>query len=268
MSNEMPAVIRAFQLVNQDGVISAPRGKKIKEILFARIAIDYPFHSLSFRPRDNLDYIKKEFMWYLRGDPFDDSICQEASIWETIKQPDGCIFSNYGYYWFRRPNKDGRSGFEYVCETLLRDPDSRQAYIPMLGNEHIFNGNKDVVCTKGISFRIVKEPVEGQTDKIAEKLIMHVNMRSSDLAIGSSIDWPTFWWLHEMVSLRLRVPKGVFIFDTDSLHVYEKDWPYMYAVAGCNGQGFSRIEYPPIDDIDDLLMGTLQSDFGKWLRGK
>jgi len=252
---EFNSVIQAFSDVASWGEISKPRDLLIKEIPFYSITVNQPFHSFTFRPRDNLAYIKKEFMWYLKGDPYDNSICDEASIWKTIVQPDGRIFSNYGYYWFIRKDADGLTDFDRVVKTLIEDPDSRRAYIPMLGHEHMFADNKDVVCTKGITFRIVQG-----------ELIMHADMRSSDLAIGSSIDWPCFWWLHEMMSHELGVPKGQFIFSTDSLHVYENYWPYMNEVAACEGDGFLEVEYPPITDVHDLLSLTFKSDFGKWLK--
>ena len=245
----------AFTEVYLDGKVSAPRGKPVKEVLYYRQEIQYPFHNFDFRVRDNLAYIKIEFLWYLRGDPFDDSICKHAAIWKTIKQPNGRIFSNYGYYWFNRLNKDRHSGFGHAANLLLADPDTRQAYIPMLGNEHMFTGNMDVVCTKGIAFRIVNG-----------KLDMHAAMRSSDLAIGSSIDWPTFSFLHEMMAVQLNIERGRFIFSTDSLHVYEKDWEYMENVVNCDPYtSVRKYIIPPITSVEDLLDGTFKSPFGKWL---
>jgi len=251
-SNMIPAE-RAFRAVNAHGVTSAPRSLRIREVIGYQDRIEYPFHSFRFR-HDNLNYIKKEFLWYLKGDPYDQSICDHASIWPTIVQPDGRIFSNYGYYWFRRLNKDGVNGLGQVVWTLRNDPDSRQAYIPMLGKEHMFSGNKDVVCTKGILFRIVQD-----------KLIMIVNMRSSDLAIGASIDWPCFSWLHEMVAFELQVEKGDFYFNADSLHVYEKNFAYMRDVINCTKEDIAIIEPPRITSVSDLLLGTNKSEFGQWL---
>jgi len=75
-----------FNDVYMDGIMSSPRGLLVKEITNYSIDVDYPFHNLIGR-NDNLAYIKKEFLWYLKGDPYDDSICDEAAIWKAIKQP-------------------------------------------------------------------------------------------------------------------------------------------------------------------------------------
>jgi len=148
------------------------------------------------------------------------------------------------------------SGFEWVINCLTEDPDSRQAYIPMLDHNHLFVGNKDVVCTKGILFRIVED-----------KLDMTVSMRSSDLAIGSSIDLPCFSFLHEMVAYSLAKQMGKFHFHTDSLHVYERNFKLMETIyqlpyASC----LTKIITPPdIDDVSDLLNLEFVSEFGMWL---
>jgi len=244
-----------FNEVYTGGITSSPRGLLVREITNYYIGVDYPYHNFIGR-KDNLAYIKKEFLWYLKGEPYDGSICNEASIWKTIKQPDGRIFSNYGYYWFNRTNKDGLTGFEWVINCLTKDPDSRQAYIPMLDASHMFQSNKDVVCTKGILFRIVED-----------KLDMTVNMRSSDLAIGNSIDLPCFSFLHEMVAYSLAKQMGKFHFHTDSLHVYERNFKLMEDIvalphASCLTEIISQ---PDIDDVSDLLNLEFGSEFGMWL---
>lgn len=249
--NDMPAY-RAFMMLYESGHYSNPRDKGTMEVVGYTDKITYPFHSFNCR-HDNLDYIKKEFQWYLKADPFDDSICKHASTWETIIQPNGRIFSNYGYYWFAL-RTHSISSYNYIINTLKADPLSRQAYIPMLSYAHTFEGNKDVVCTKSIGFRI-----------LSDQLHMFVDMRSSDLAIGASIDWPCFNWLHDMVCCDLEIEKGDFIFKTDSLHIYEAQFDYATKVLESTMDDVTKIEYPAITDTKDLIECKFESEFGQWL---
>lgn len=234
------------------GRTSAPRGEKIRELDLYRAEIINPFSTYLGR-KYPIQYLKEEFKWYLNGDPYDDSICKHAKMWRKIQQPGGVIFSNYGYLWFRRRNRQGTTAFDWVVTTLLEDPDSRQAVIPMLGVEHIFEGNKDVVCTKAISFRII----DGE-------LNMNVEMRSSDAVFGVGTDLPCFSFLHQMVACKLHIPVGKFVFNADSLHIYEKHWNMVNDVR--NKTIFSQPLIPAITDADDLLDGDFDSDFGRWLQ--
>lgn len=193
-----------MRLIWEQGRESSPRGQKIKEINFFQGEIINPFSTYPSRKYD-MTYYLHEMDWYFRGDPYDLSICKYAKQWGKIVQDDGRIFSNYGYYWYA----DG--GLDWVVSTLRSDPDSRQAYIPMLSRDHLFEGNKDVVCTKGILFRIVDN-----------ELVMHVAMRSSDVVWGMGTDLLTFHTLHTQIADVLRVPLGKFIFSSDSIHVYER----------------------------------------------
>lgn len=243
------SALHAMEYMKLYGRANNARGQECREVLWYRQAIEYPFHSFKARPRDNLDYIKREFQWYLNADPYDDRICKYAKIWNTIKQPDNRIFSNYGHFWF-----GAQRGFEYVINTLKRDPQSRRAYLPMCSTEHTFLANKDMVCTKGITFRIVNAEVQ-----------MHVDMRSSDLFVGASIDWPCFTFLHEMVACTLSRPVGQFIFSADSLHVYDRNWHHVQAIIDDGEKGMYEIDYPEITDPYDLINQDYKTPFGQWL---
>lgn len=239
--------------IMEKGRESSPRGQKVKELDCFQGYIDNPWSTYKSRNYP-LSYAKREFQWYLNSDPFDDRICKHAKTWSKIQQDTGEIFSNYGYYWFNPEYIHGMSGIEWVIETLKQDPDSRQAYIPMNNVNHIFMGNKDVVCSKGPQFRIINGALHIQ-----------VSFRSSDAVYGLGTDLPTYWWLWEMVALGLNIPRGMMVFEANSLHIYEKHWGMVNRVIQDGYSFFEPVSYPEISDNEDLLSGRLESEFGKWL---
>ena len=230
------------------GRSSAPRGEVIKELNYFQGQILFPWSSYKARNYSS-DYFKREFLWYLNADPYDQRICKFAKMWEKISQKDGRIFSNYGYYWFGPQN-----GFQWVVDTLRADPDSRQAYIPMNSKEHAFKGNLDFVCTKGIQFRIINE-----------ELWIHVSMRSSDAIYGLGTDLPCFWTLWTMVAVELGMPLGRFIFSSDSVHVYEKHFKMVAKILEDGPFMLREIGYPVLASAQDLITGEFKSRFGRWL---
>lgn len=231
---------------------TAPRGLKTKEILNAQFVVDDPYMTFECR-KLSLKYMKAEALWYLSGDPYNDSILKFAKIWGQIRQDNGEFFSNYGQYWFGKQN-----GFKWVVDQLSRDEDSRQAVIPMLSKDHCFEGNKDVVCTSGVFFNIR----DG-------KLNMTVVMRSSDFILGYAYDLPMFTMLHQMVYFQLvnshypRLELGEYTHNSISLHVYEKHWVMLEKIA--NNEGRYEIDIPMADAPYDLISGAFRSKFGQWL---
>jgi len=251
-------VYEIWKEIMEHGRKSCPRDQKILELDCFQGEIDDPWSTYKAR-KYPLGYAKAEFQWYLGADPYDLRIIKHAKMWDKIKQSDGRIFSNYGYYWFNhRYFNHGKagpySGFEWIIELLNNDKDSRQAYLPMNNVDHLFLGNKDVVCSKGPQFRII----DGKLD-------IQVSFRSSDAVFGLGTDLPTYWWLWEMVAEQLSIPKGKMVFEANSLHIYEKHWAMVNKVIDEGMSSFTPIEYPPITSSLDLLSGSMKSDFGKWL---
>ena len=232
------------------GKMLSPRGQKTVELENAMFTVDYPFSSFTAR-NYSLTYTKKEMLWYLSADPFNEDILKAAPNWENFRQKDGRWLSNYGVMWFGEQN-----GFKWVVDSIKADYDTRQAIIPMISKNHLFEGNPDVVCTESISFRVR----EG-------RLNMSVNMRSNDGIWGTGNDLPCFWWLWEMVSVATGIPRGVYVHKADSFHVYEKHFIMLEDIVDAGMDDFYEIKYPPITDTEDLLSGKFESPFGKWLQG-
>jgi len=237
-------ILDIYRLVYNKGVESKPRDLKIKEINYFQGEITNPWSNHIHRNYP-INYLKREMCWYLKADKYDLSICEHAKAWEKLIQPDGSILSNYGQYWFP-------DGFNWVVSILRSDPDSRQAIIPMLSKDHIFYGNKDVVCTQGIHFLIRDS-----------KLDIVVTMRSSDIVFGLATDLPCFWILARMVANALGIPAGRFIFQATSLHVYERHFKMIEKVL--KYPNMYRIDCPEVDDAYDLINLKYESKFGRWL---
>ncbi len=261
---------KLYKKVMNEGELHRIRDRDTKEIFDCKFIVNYPFHSFKhLRPNDNdnLDYIKREFQWYLSASLKDHRILKHAKMWKHLVQPNDYIFSNYGFYWFGKfkipyaKEYEQHSLYEYIVNLLKKEPYTRRAYLPMCSHEHMFENNTDVLCTKGISFFYRDE-----------FLHMKVSMRSSDLALGATIDWPCFNWLHEMVCHDTSLDKGLFLMDVDSLHIYEDYFDRVNKLLSNNDKEFNYISYPKIDDTQCLLNYdeaknsiSRKSEFFTWL---
>jgi len=241
-------VYNILELIEQQGFETKPRDQKILEYVYFQGTISNPWSDYRARAYP-LDYYKREMQWYLHGDPKDRRILDHAKMWEKLVQSDGSIYSNYGYYWF-----GAQKGFRWCYRTLLKDPDSRQAYIPMNAAKHMVDGNPDMVCTKGIQFRIINN-----------MLHIHVSMRSSDAIFGLATDLPCFWTLWVMLGKALSVELGNFYFSADSVHIYERHFEMVQDILQNGPDDRDHVVTPAIDDIEDLMYERYESDFGKWL---
>lgn len=248
--------------------ICEPRGLKIKEIENYTFTIPPYVRFTNFASRKfKLDYVKREFLWYLNGDPKDHSIYAHASIWKDITNADGSIYSNYGQYIFGEQNQ-----FDDVVKTLTDDKDSRRASISILNVEHLKSVTKDVPCTYAINFRIRNN-----------FLNMSVRMRSMDAIFGFSNDIPCFSFIHEMMFLTLKeiypdLQYGNYHHCADSFHVYERHFEMLDKLSAHDA--YSLILCPQIHskkEVDYLRSKEFikneninlipsQFNFSKWLK--
>lgn len=253
-----------YKDILDDGKIVSPRGLKVMEVKNYEYMLPPYTRFANFESRKlSLDYIKTEFMWYLRGEPTDTSITHSAKIWERMVNPRGEIPSNYGQYIFKKEN--GTCQFDYVVEELTKDPDSRRASISILQKANVLSGNADLPCTYAINFSIREN-----------ELNMTVHMRSQDAILGLGNDVPTFSFIQEMVyeSLREVYPllnMGWYTHFVDSLHVYEKHFPMLVEIV--KWSKYEKIEIPKISGLEEVkyLRGLdytsipPEYEFTKWL---
>lgn len=244
-------VLDIWKTVVDKGVIRSSRNIETLDYCYFQGIIKNPWSTYVHRNYP-VDYAKKEFLWYLRANRTDTSILKHAKMWEKLVQPDGKIFSNYGYYWFNKSYLNGLSGCDWVIQSITSDKNTRQAYIPMNNAEHLFIGNKDVVCSKGPMFRVIDD-----------KLDINVSFRSSDAVYGIGTDLVMYWWLWELIAVKLNIPTGNFIFSADSIHIYMDK---LDMVLDCiNDPEFMDVNYPKITSYDDIIHMHFKSEFGKWL---
>ena len=209
-----------------NGVDIQPRGLNCREISDHQLVInpDYPF--MTFRARDyNVNYFKKEFLWKLTADKYNTSIQAHASMWKSVINPDQTYNSQYGQYFFG----PGHNIWDVVTE-LIRDPDSRQAYLPMLNVSHLAPEVVDKVCTIGLGFRIR-----------SNKLNLSCYMRSSDVIWGLATDIPTFLCLYRLVKALLpsHIENGIINITAMSSHVYARHYEMV-------GKILTHPEYDPV----------------------
>lgn len=217
-ANNVDTFLRMYKLVLNTREIES-RGSKSRNVSNMAVILDpaHPVITNFVHRKMNLAYARREWLWYLGADRMDDSICQHATAWAKLKQPDGSFYSNYGQYIFGKVD-DKPSQFEYVIRTLKADPQSRRASITLLKADHLFPDNTDVVCTYAINFFIDRDHLK-----------MTVMMRSNDVIWGFTNDAFCFWMLHVYVYriLQSSMPDlkiGSYTHFTNSMHVYDRHY--------------------------------------------
>lgn len=216
----------------KDAKLVSPRGQLIKELENFSYQFSPNVRFMNFKSRKfKIDYVKTEFLWYLRGDRFDTSICEHAKMWTHLVNDDGSINSNYGQYIFGEQNQ-----FDNVVRTLIFDRDSRRASIMILNSEHLRSNTKDVPCTLSLNFRIRED-----------MLNMSVVMRSQDAVFGMTNDLPAFSFIHEMVFWELRkyypeLEQGNYHHHCNSFHVYERHFELLDKILA--GDEFEQVQCP------------------------
>lgn len=229
-----------YKKLSLEGKITSPRGLKVLEI--ENFSYEFPPYCrfISFDARKlSIDYIKREFQWYLKGDNQDLSICEHAKLWTKMVTDRGTINSNYGFYIF-----GGYNQFEYAKNTLIEDKDSRRAAIMILNPSHTTSSDADRPCTYSINFRIREN-----------KLNMTVRMRSQDAIYGMGNDIPSFSFIHEMMWLTLKekypeLEYGNYFHSSDSFHIYEKHFQMLSEI--CTDSGYSIVDCPKISGKEEV----------------
>ena len=234
-------------------VMEAPeleiRGMKVRELNNVNFLLNQPQWSIIFNPyrKISLKYLMAEWLWYVSGRQDKegaDFIAHYASFWNSIRNEDGSLNSNYGYYVFNpmdevlpteeefKPISDyyfQHSQFDYVIDTLTKDKYSRQAVININNVYHKAHPTKDFPCTLALQFYI-REYMG------IPKLCMAVSMRSTDLILGFCNDIFQFSMFqamlyHELQKVYPDLWLGYLTLSTNSLHVYERHYAMTDKIA-------------------------------------
>lgn len=210
---------RLYWDVLHNGRDVAPRGRRTRELLYQTYTTTETQHIDTRRGRSmSLDYLKREFLWYCKGDRFDVRIAEYAPLWRSCIDAEGGINSNYGQYLFVGEGFD--CPFFNQLDQIVADPHSRRCWIPIWSQWHTFPdaGHVEVPCTTGFGF-VLRD----------EQLHMSVHMRSQDLWHGTPYDEGTAYLFQLMAVAYLvwrRMPcrPGYIRHTVDSLHLYERHW--------------------------------------------
>lgn len=256
------AILKMYETV-YDGYEMTTRGQSCTNVRNLAIILDASQPIITnFKARNlNLNYAKREWLWYIGADKFDSSIEQHASMWQKLKQPDGSYFSNYGQYIFGNDSETGKSQFQYVVECLLRDTNSRRASMVLLDKNHLFIENVDTVCTYAINFTIENN-----------KLHMTVMMRSNDVIFGFTNDAFCFWNLYQFVYQVLNhyiggsLLEGTYTHMTNSMHVYERHYKMINKILNESMDGYIHTDVPKPNQkvVEELITSKGKNGSGEY----
>jgi thymidylate synthase len=221
---------------------SAPRGLPCRE------KTDYSFRVLNpvnepivtkdlERNKVIADYTAKEVELYDSCTNKAEDFGKASKFWLNLANPDGTVNSAYGYLiWEKKSHGNDVFGghvvqsghgdrhvpvyytpWEWAKQSLIKDKDTRQAYLRFSLPEHAWFGNKDQTCTMHGNFLIRNN-----------QLHLSIVMRSNDLVLGLVYDLPWFISLIDLMIIELQqyypgLTKGTYTHTAHSSHIYERN---------------------------------------------
>ncbi len=256
---------KAISDLMNHGYESAPRGQKTKEIINYSFSLVNPRNRIVHFPdrKTSLKYLLGEFIWYISGSADPKGILPYAKFWDSIRNPDGTVNSNYGTRLFGHHQdslvtRDGQkmSQWQAVINILTKDNDSRQAIVNIHMPSDRWDGNKDVPCTISLQFLIRDW-----------RLHMIVTMRSNDVIMGTSNDIFQFTMLQEALALELRktmpaLELGYYYHNAGSLHIYERHFEMAKGIMEDNRK--LELSMRPMDSFSDNVLTGLVGVEAAW----
>jgi len=185
-----------------------------------------------------LKYIAAELIWYYSGRNDVKFISKWAKFWETIQNHDGSANSAYGNLLFTVKNEYHYSQYQWALQSLINDPNTRQAIMHLNQPVHQYNGNKDFVCTMYVNCHIREN-----------RLYMTTFMRSNDAIWGTPTDVAFFCSLQMQMLSQLRhfypdLELGTYTHVANSYHIYDRHYDMVKRMLGSD---FSPMSLPKIE---------------------
>ena len=193
------------------------RAGSTNEILHAVISVEDPRQRwvISRKPPLNIAFALAEVVWIMTGR----SDLEFLRYWNNqLVDYVGPGLSLHGSYGYRLRKQQGIDQMMRVYETLLHNPDSRQAVLQIwdskldLPQENGTPSSSDIPCN-------VLAMLKVRDDKLEWAQVI----RSNDLFRGVPYNFVQFTTLQEIMSGWLGVECGSYVQFSDSLHVYERD---------------------------------------------
>lgn len=233
------AVLGVLEDLLLAGSRRAPRGKETYELLNHQFKVllpsSQPIETRSARWNQQIaEYTDMLFQLYMTGATEAERFAKASDFWARCSMPDGSTASAYGHlvlYNHSCGNTEFglhmRTPWWWAVETLLLDPDSRQAWVPILLPQHLWRGSRDIPCTYGLQFRIIDR-----------RLDCSAYMRSNDAARGLLFDMPWFMALQEQMVRELQskyswLKIGDYTHTAASMHIYEVALSKVWQMVGC-----------------------------------
>jgi thymidylate synthase len=213
---------------------TAPRGYRTRELLGKQLVFDINRPVLTLTERKlGYKFMCAEAAWILSGD---NKVASIAPFSKEISR-----FSDDGHFFFGAYGPKIVDQLSHVVSSLLRDPDSRQAFINIWRENP--PGTRDVPCTVSLQFLIR-----------AGTLHVVTTMRSSDAWLGVPYDAFTQAMLGCYVLALYRRRGGTaagrlgrVILNAASAHVYEEQWSDALRTIAVGQQLLPKFEYAPLD---------------------
>lgn len=221
----------------------------------------------------SIRYFCRELIAYFSGSLFvEDGLAQASSFWRTLADLDGKICSNYGYYVFHQKVSefDNKSQYDWVIENLLKNSDSRKAFININQPHHKNIENKDFPCTLGMQFFIQNNYV-----------CCVVASRSTDIYTGLPYDMGFFSLILELVYKDLQerlfftdgqnLKLGFVAMKTNFTQIYDKTKNGVMSLLEKGKIEIENIEpMPEIENaqlvLHDIYFGECTTPIMQWIK--
>jgi len=252
------------KLIKDPDYVTSPRGDQIHECMDTMFKIENPKSCLIVNPvrPTNMKYLKAELDLYFQGVNKLDEFVKASKFWKDIGNSDGTVNSAYGFLIFKEVNEWGYNQWEWAYNSLMRDTDTRQAFMHFNKPNHQFQSNKDQVCTLNYLFNVRDN-----------KLNASVIMRSSDVFFGLIYDIPYFTLLQQCMLLLLKQNKkyenlelGTYTHHSISQHLYSRNIDVLTESLKKQTQTLSlpEIKFSPVDEYG-IFTGYGNDKFGNWM---
>jgi thymidylate synthase len=136
-------------------------------------------------------------------------VAKSAKIWDSIRNEEGLVFSNYGYWWIRGGQ------YEKMIQLMSSNIKTRRAILVHYSPDEVSDFSKDTPCNVVLNFHVEDDM----------RLNLTIFARSIDLVYGFCNDQYCFSRLMWKTAQRLGgLPIGTMHYFITDLHIYEKHY--------------------------------------------
>ena len=193
------------------------KGDKLYELYDEGFTITSPRQCFASCRNTSLEYLKKEFEFYLSGSNLLSDAVKCSPFWKNCSDDGVTINSNYGRRIFHDKNEKGFTQFEHALNCLKNNPQSKKAVMVISSPDNGFLSN-DNFCTMYLRARIDNQ----------YRLHLTAYMRSNDVFFGTVYDVPFFVFVQMALIANLlkeypNLKLGTYTHLANSLHMYERN---------------------------------------------